>query len=285
MTPLAHPVVLLLAAAICLVMAARARGPARGAAALVSITGPVAWGLRLPVPERLAVRLERMGDEGRLERAGLDGCLGVAELGRARAALALWTGVVALAIGAVFIPLAVAALPAVVAAAWMVDRSLSGMARARQGALVRELPDLLDLLGICVASGMALDPALGLAAERLGGVLGDEVHRTMRDLRLGTPRADAYRALATRTGSAPLADAVGALLQAEELGTPLSGALAQQADTLRSLRRQAARDRAATAAPKIQLVVALVMVPAVMILVMGVLVIELARQVGAVVGQ
>ena len=78
--------------------------------------------------------------------------------------------------------------------------------------------------------------------------------------------------------------AVGALLQAEELGAPLSRALQGQADALRASRRQEARERAARAAPKIQLVVAMVMVPAVLMLVLGVLVIELSRQVGAVIG-
>jgi tight adherence protein C len=49
-------------------------------------------------------------------------------------------------------------------------------------------------------------------------------------------------------------------------------------------RRQAARDRAARAAPRIQLVVALVMVPGALLLILGIMVIELASQVGAVVG-
>ncbi|MGD9571765.1 MAG: type II secretion system F family protein, partial [Thermoleophilia bacterium] len=77
---------------------------------------------------------------------------------------------------------------------------------------------------------------------------------------------------------------VGALLQAEELGAPLSRALEGQAEALRASRRQDARERAARAAPKIQLVVAMVMVPAVLLLVIGVLLMEMARQVSGVVG-
>jgi len=114
--------------------------------------------------------------------------------------------------------------------------------------------------------------------------VGEEVARTAADLRFGTPRAAAYRAMVERVGAQELAHVVAALLQADELGTPLSGALAGQAAALRAARRQAARDRAAAAAPKIQLVVALLMVPAVLILVLGVLVMELSRQVAAVMG-
>jgi tight adherence protein C len=131
---------------------------------------------------------------------------------------------------------------------------------------------------------MALDPALQLAVGRLPGALGDEVRTTLRELALGTPRRAAYRALADRAGAPELVQVVAALLQAEELGAPLSGAFAGQAEAVRAARRQGARDRAARAAPKIQLVVALVMVPAALILVLGVLVIELARSIGGVVG-
>ncbi len=85
-------------------------------------------------------------------------------------------------------------------------------------------------------------------------------------------------------GSDDVGRLVGALVQAEELGTPLATALAGQAEALRAVRRQLARDRAARAAPRIQLVVALVMVPGALLLVLGMMVVELASQIGAVTG-
>ncbi len=205
-------------------------------------------------------------------------------LARARAGCAVLAAALALplAIGAPVVAILAPLLAAGAACApgrWVTSRQ-----RARRRAIVRELPDLLDLLGICVEAGMALDPALGLAAERLGGTLGGEVAQVLHDLSLGTPRSAAYRHLVDRVGAPELARTVGALLQAEELGAPLSRALQGQAEALRAGRRQAARERAATAAPKIQLVVAMVMVPAVLILVLGVLLIQLSRQVGAVIG-
>ena len=138
------------------------------------------------------------------------------------------------------LPLVVAWPPAVVlvpilgaAGGLAPTRWLGRREAARRRALVRELPDLLDLLGICVESGMALDPALRLAVERLGGTLGAEFERVLRDLALGTPRVGAYRALVERAGCPELARTVGALLQAEELGAPLSRALEGQAEALR----------------------------------------------------
>jgi tight adherence protein C len=281
------PLTLWVAALACAAMALRARRPpapgARGGSA-AAVPGPIRLAARVPCPAGLARALGRDDDATRIARAGLAGALTPPVMGRARA-------LGALAGAACVLPLAVVAPPAVAlapllgaAGALAPSRWLARREAARRRALVRELPDLLDLLGICVEAGMALDPALELAAVRLGGELGAEIERVLRDLSLGTHRADAYRALVDRAGAPELAQTVGALLQAEELGAPLSRALEGQAEALRVARGQAARERAARAAPKIQLVVALLMVPAVLLLVLGVLLIELSRQVGGVVG-
>ena len=101
---------------------------------------------------------------------------------------------------------------------------------------------------------------------------------------MGLPRRRAYLDLAERCGGGEVGALVGALLRAEELGAPVSAALADQADAARASVREDLRQRAARATPKIQLVVALVMVPGAMLLIMGVLVLELAQQLGAVIG-
>lgn len=238
----------------------------------------------VPSPRPLVERLRRGGDARDLVRAGLGDDLTPEGLARMRAGLAL-SGLVGAALAALVGPVAlVAAAPAAGIGVAFPGRWIARRQRTRRRALVRELPDLLDLLGICIESGMALDPALRLAADRLGGTLGEEIGVALRDLSLGSPRRVAYRDLVERAGSPEMTRAVGALLQAEELGAPLSRALQGQAEALRAGRRQEARESAARAAPKIQLVVAMVMVPAVLLLVLGVLVIELSRQVGAVLG-
>lgn len=282
----ADPAVLLVAAAVALMLGLRARRPAgRGSRpARHGLPAVVALGLRVPVPAALVHAARREGDDDLLARAGLEGALATMGVARARAGL----GVLALGVAAPAVVFAPAAglllVPAAALAPLVVGRAVLARARARRDAVVGDLPDLLDLLAICVESGMAVDPALGLGADRLGGALGQEVGRVLEDLRLGTPRRRAYESLGRRVGAPEVVDVVGALLQAEELGTPLSRTLAAQAAALRAGRRQWARDRAAAAAPKIQLVVALVMVPAVLLLVLGVMVIEFSRQVGAVIG-
>jgi tight adherence protein C len=288
-TLVSSPLVLWLAALGCAAMALRARrppptagGPAAGGAP--AIPAALRLAARLPSPPGLEGLLAREGDESRIARAGLAGRLSAEALARARAGAALALAGLALPLAAVAPAAALLAPALALAGALAPSRWLRAREAARRRALVRELPDLLDLLGICVESGMALDPALGLAAGRLGGTLGAEIREVLHDLSLGTPRADAYRALVARTGAPELAQTVAALLQAEELGAPLSRALEGQAESLRVARRQAARERASRAAPKIQLVVALLMVPGVLLLVLGILLIELSRQVGGVIG-
>lgn len=237
-----------------------------------------------PCPPGVAARLSRSTDGESLVRAGLAGTLGPDALVRMRTGLA-GVGLVLSSFVALLAPTAAVMIPLATGGGFVVPgRWIARRAAARRAALVRELPDLLDLLGICIEAGMALDPALRLAAGRLGGTLGEEVAVVLRDLSLGAPRRGAYGGLVRRAGAPEVTRTIGALVQAEELGAPLSRALQGQAESLRASRRQDARERAARAAPKIQLVVAMVMVPAVLLLVLGVLVIELSRQVGAVIG-
>jgi tight adherence protein C len=168
-------------------------------------------------------------------------------------------------------------------AAFAPERALARRAAARRRRMTRALPEVLDLLAICVEGGMALDPALAVATEHAGGPLGDELAAARADIALGMPRRAAYAGLAERCGVPEVAQAVGALVQAEELGAPLSPALAAQAEATREAARRAALDRAAKAGPRIQLVVATVLVPAALILIVGAFAIELTSQVGAVI--
>lgn len=239
---------------------------------------------RVPSSRRLRTVLGGSSGTDALVAAGLAAGRAAPLMERARVGGTLVGLAVGAAAGAVALPLLIVAPVAAILGRRAPDAAIARRARMRRAALVDALPDLLDLMVICVEAGMALDPALAMAADRLGGALGQEVRATLANQALGTARREAYRALATRTGSADVGRLVASLLQAEELGTPLAVALAGQADAMRAARRQRARDRAARAAPRIQLVVALVMVPGAMLLILGVMIVEMASQVGVAIG-
>jgi len=286
---IAPPALLALAPAVAALVVGlrlgRAGAPGRQVAGAAHAVPRLIMGLaRVPVPSGVRGVVQGNPPVATLEGAGLPGDRGAAMVMRARAGGAVAGVLLGAALAVLALPLVVAVPVLALAGRVLPDRVIGRMATARRLAIVQALPDLLDLMVICVESGMALDPALRLAAARLGGPLGDEIAVMLDAQALGTPRRQAYQALAERIGSDDVARLVASLLQAEELGTPLATALAGQAEALRAIRRQLVRDRAARAAPRIQLVVALVMVPGALLLVLGVMLIELAGQIGVVTG-
>ena len=238
----------------------------------------------VPVTAALVARATSARLVVSVSASGLDGRDGAATIARSRVALAEVGGACGL-ITALAHPLGIM-LAGLLAALGYVGplRWVQVRARERRRRVVRELPDLIDLVVICTESGMALGPSLRVGVERLPGVLATEVGYTLRELDLGTPRRDAYVALSKRLGVPELTGFVGSVLQADELGAPIAAVLTRQGELLRSARTQDIREHAARAAPKVQLVVAMVMMPAALIVVLGVLVIQLIGQIGGVVG-
>lgn len=163
------------------------------------------------------------------------------------------------------------------AAAFLVpDAWLRRRIRRRAAEMERELPDVLDLVRVAVAAGLAPDRALAEVGERHPGVLAAELRRTARRLALGDPAAAAHATLARRAPVPGVAVLCAALGRAARHGAPLGPALAAQAAEARAARARRAAERAAKAAPKIQLVVALLLVPSVLLLVAAALLPSLA---------
>lgn len=240
--------------------ARRSRG-ARGRGPLVLLVAAVG--------RRAGVAQAREGMRTQLAAAGAPLGLTPADLAALKAGAAL----VSLGVAAVWgqvLPgrLGLAALVLLpVAAFWVPDALLARRAAARRRTLEREIPDVLDLLRVAVGAGQSPDRALREVAAYRGGMLGAELGRAARQVELGVPRARALAELAARCPLEPVAALVAALGRAERHGAPLDEALAALAAQARADRARIAQEAGARAAPKIQLVVALVLVPAVMLLV------------------
>ncbi len=155
--------------------------------------------------------------------------------------------------------------------AWLIRR-----ARRRGRVMEEELADVTDLLRVAIAAGLPATRALAEVGRRHRGLLAGELRATSRRVALGVPSADALAVLVRRCPAEGVAPLVAALRRAERHGSPLGPALEAIAADARARRAQAIRERAARAAPKIQLVVALLLVPAVMLLVAAALAAGLA---------
>ena len=140
-------------------------------------------------------------------------------------------------------------------------------ARQRHRRLVAALPDALDLLAVSAGSGRG--PAAGIEQlARAGeGPLAEEMRLTVAELSYGVPLSAALVSLRGRVRGNELATLVAAIERSRRFGSPLADQLQRQAAALRRDSRRAVEERAARAAPKIQLVVALVLVPSVLLMI------------------
>jgi tight adherence protein C len=147
------------------------------------------------------------------------------------------------------------------------DLWLRRRVRLRGAAMARELPDLLDLLRVALAAGLSLDRALAEVARRDRSLLAREWRTAAVELELGVPRERALAGIAARCPCEGIVPLVRALERGARHGVPLAEALAAQTGEARAAQARRLAERAARAAPQIQLVVALLLVPSVLLLV------------------
>ncbi len=225
--------------------------------------------LPLGLSGRSARAALRLGLPERLRRSGLEQRLPLAAVLVAKLAGSAVGGLLALA-AALAAPGRTALLVAIgmPAAGFLApDALLEREARRRRRRLLAALPDALDLLAVSAGSGRG--PAAGLEQlARAGeGPLAEELRLTIAELSCGVPLSAALRSLRARVPGGELATLVAAIERSRRFGSPLADQLRRQASALRRDGRRAVEERAARAAPKIQLVVALVLVPSVLLMI------------------
>ena len=166
------------------------------------------------------------------------------------------------------VPLAAGLAPLTTAGAFLApDLLIRRRARHRDAIIDAELGDVLDLLRVAVAAGLSPGRALGEVGRRHHGTLAAELDRAAQATALGVPLADALAALQRRAPASGVAVLAGALRRAARHGAPLGPTLAAQAAEARSRTARRHTEAAARAAPQVQLVVALLLVPSVLLLV------------------
>ena len=150
---------------------------------------------------------------------------------------------------------------------FVLRRQLRRRALTRQQSIKRQLPFLLDLLTLLMYAGVSFAQALRQAvAEFEGKAIAQEFGRTLADMQMGKTRSDAFDALRTRLNDDDVTALVGAILQSEQLGSPLAETLRTQADVLRLKRSQRAETLAGEAGVNMLLPAVLVMAATVLII-------------------
>ena len=167
-------------------------------------------------------------------------------------------------VAVVFIAVAVAAL---------LPNLVVTLQRRRRTAEVRQqLPDAIDLLEICVSSGMGLDMAWNAVTDEFRTVsptLTDEMALVNLEIHLGAARADALRHMAYRTGVNDINSLVATLVQSERFGTSVAQALRTYADAMRLERSQRAEEAAEKLMVKLLFPMVLFIFPVIFIVILG----------------
>ena len=142
----------------------------------------------------------------------------------------------------------------------------------RGRAIQNGLPDVVDLLIVCLESGCSLDQAILKSGEELVLAykpLADELALVANEIRAGKPRSEAFTNFADRTGVDDVRSLVTMLIQTDRYGTSIAQALRVHADLLRTRRRQRAEERAAKASVKLVIPLVLCLFPAFYIVTLG----------------
>lgn len=146
---------------------------------------------------------------------------------------------------------------------------LRSRVKAHKEAIVRDLPDVMDLLVVSVEAGLGMDAAIVRQYTKNKSAVLTELNGAIREVQMGVPRRTALKEMADRCDVKQLTAFVTALLQAEQLGVSVKNVLETQADRLRVERKQMIQAKAAKAPVKIMLPTVAFIFPVVFIILLG----------------
>jgi tight adherence protein C len=145
---------------------------------------------------------------------------------------------------------------------------------------LRELPDFLDLLTVCLEAGLGFDASLSKVIAKSNGILYSEFHICLEEIRLGKTRKEALGGIKERLAFDELKSLINNILQAEKLGIGMVQVLRIKSQEEREKRKQRAEEEAMKAPIKILFPLVLFIFPSIFIVLLGPALIQLMNGFG-----
>lgn len=164
---------------------------------------------------------------------------------------------------------------------WLLpDVLINSKGRRRKEQVSKELPEVLDLLTVCIEAGLGFDGAIKKVVDKSNGVLSDEMFIVLEEIRMGTPRRDALRDMADRLAVDDFSNFVGSVIMAEQLGISIGKVLRLQSKEVRLKRRQRIEELAMKAPVKMLIPMVFFIFPAIFVVLLGPAAIQIMRAFG-----
>lgn len=151
---------------------------------------------------------------------------------------------------------------------------LKNKMKARNKNALRELPDILDLLTVSLEAGLGFDSAMNKVASKKQGVIADEFHRSLEEVRLGKTRREALNGIRERIEVEEVQGFISSIIQAEKLGIGMVQVLRVQSEEVRNQRKQRAEEQGMKAPIKMLFPLIFFIFPTLFIVLLGPAVIQ-----------
>ena len=149
---------------------------------------------------------------------------------------------------------------------WMLLRS---MVDRRKDAIIKKLPDALDLMTICVDAGLTFNASMQKVDEKWDDPLANEFGRVIHEMQLGKSRRQSLRDMSDRMDVPDVTSFIAAVLQADQLGVGIGKILRIQSEQMRVRRRQRAEEKAQQAPVKMLFPMVFLIFPSIFVVLLG----------------
>lgn len=149
--------------------------------------------------------------------------------------------------------------------------------KSRKKQIVRDLPDVIDLVTVSVEAGLSFDGAIDRVMKSVDSPVTDEFGIMLKEVRMGKQRKDALREMMKRCDVPDMTTLLGSIIQADDLGVSVTSILRIQSKQLREKRRQRAREQSLKAPIKLLFPILLFIFPTIFVILLAPVLIQMAE--------